>query len=302
MTAIHGHGAAHGSDSRAQSRKRLALAIGITAAVLVTELVGGLMSGSLALLSDAGHVLTDLLALALSYAAIWIAGRPADPRRSFGYHRVEILAALLNGALLLVIAAGIVRESYARLFAPVQVRGGVMITVAALGLAGNIASMVLLAPARRTLGVRGAWLHVVGDTLSSVAVLGAGFAVIATGWTSADALAGAVIAVVIVIGAVGLLKESVDVLLEACPVGIDGARVERRIRELPEVGTVHDLHIWSITSGMHALSGHVVLRAGQHSTDALLARLQAMLLDEFQIAHTTFQIESHAFEEIGQIH
>jgi cobalt-zinc-cadmium efflux system protein len=230
------------------------------------------------------------------------AGRPPNSRKSFGYYRIEILAALLNGAVLIVIAAAILRESAWRLARPEAVASGPMLLAAVLGLAGNLAAMYVLSSARGNLNLRGAFLHVLGDTLSSVAVVAAGLVVLATGWTYADAAAGAVIGLVIVVGAVRLMKESVDILLEACPVGIDGALVEERIRSLPEVSAVHDLHIWSITSDMHALSGHVVLHPGHHSTDDILGRLQALLRDEFAIAHTTFQIETHAFEEIGDVH
>jgi cobalt-zinc-cadmium efflux system protein len=177
-----------------------------------------------------------------------------------------------------------------------------MIVTAAIGLAGNLLAMAVLSSTRSNLNLRGAFLHVMGDALSSLAVLGAGLIVMVTGWVFVDAVTGGLIAIVIIIGSVRLLKESVDILLEAVPVGIEGNRVETRILSLPEVHAVHDLHIWSITSGMHALSGHVVLRPGEHSTDDLLGRLQVILQEEFDIAHTTFQIETQAFEEIGQVH
>jgi cobalt-zinc-cadmium efflux system protein len=305
-----GHGHRHegrtrpGPDDgdRVRHRRLLLVAIVITAAVLGVEVVGGWISNSLALLSDAGHVLTDLLALVLAYGAFVLAGRPANDRKSFGYYRVEILAALVNGALLFVIAGAILRESIIRLGVAKEVRTGPMIVTAIVGLAGNLLAMMVVSRARSNLNLRGVFLHLLGDTLSSVAVVAAGLLVLATGWSTLDAVTGAIIAVVIVIGAIRLLRESVDILLEACPTSIDRGRVEERILTLPEVHAVHDLHIWSITSGMHALSGHVVLRSGAHSTDDLLSRLQGLLRDEFQIAHTTFQIETEAFEEIGHVH
>ena len=287
---------------RVRHRKLLLIAILITCAVLAVEVVGGFLANSVALLSDAGHVLTDAMTLILSYTAFMIACRPATGRRSFGYYRVEILAALVNGAILLLIAGVILRESILRLAHPQAVRTTPMIITAAIGLAGNLIAMRVLAPARSNLNLRGAFLHVLGDALSSVAVLAAGVIVLLTGWTFVDAAIGGVIAIVIIAGAVGLLRESVDILLETCPVDIDGEEVERRILSQPEVHAVHDLHIWSITSGMHALSGHVVLRPGGHSTDDLLGRLQALLKEDFEIAHTTFQIETQAFEEIGHVH
>lgn len=288
--------------TRTSNRRRLLFAILITGAVLGAEVVGGVLANSMALLSDAGHVFTDLLALILGYTAILIAEKPASARKSFGYYRVEILAALLNGAILLIIAGAILREAFHRFGTPEHVLPGPMILAAAFGLAGNLSAMALLASSRGNLNLRGAFLHVLGDALSSFAVLTAGVLVVLTGWTRIDAVTGALIAVVIIVGSLRLLKESVDILLEACPVGIEGRVVEKRILDLPEVHAVHDLHIWSITSGMHALSGHVVLRPGQHSTDDLLRRLQTLLQDEFRIEHTTFQIETQAFEEIGQVH
>jgi len=309
MSSGHAHGQprwshaeAPAAGDRSRHRRLLLVAIVVTAIVLCVEVAGGWYANSLALLSDAGHVLTDLLALVLAYGAFVLAGRPPNDRKSFGYYRVEILAALVNGALLFVIAGAILRESVLRLGVAKEVRTGPMILTAVVGLAGNLVAMRVVSQARSNLNLRGVFLHLLGDTLSSVAVVIAGLIVLATGWPAPDAVTGAVIAVVIVIGAIRLLRESVDILLEACPTGIDRGRVEERIRTLPEVHTVHDLHIWSITSGMHALSGHVVLRPGQHSTDDLLSRLQELLRDEFQIAHTTFQIETEAFEEIGHVH
>jgi cobalt-zinc-cadmium efflux system protein len=291
------------ANGRLRNRKLLLAAVLVTGIVLAIEVVGGVVANSLALLSDAGHVLTDLLALVFSYTAIVISSRPANSKKSFGYYRVEILAALLNGALLLVISGAILRESFLRFRTPEPILPGPMILTAAVGLAGNLVAMMVLSPGRSNLNVRAAFLHVLGDTLSSVGVLAAGFGVMATGWIWLDSVAGGLIAVVIVLGAVRLLKESTDILLEACPVGIDGGEVEARILTLPEIASVHDLHIWSITSGMPALSGHVVLRGGvEISGDDLLGRLQRLLRDEFQIDHSTFQIESETFEEIGEIH
>jgi cobalt-zinc-cadmium efflux system protein len=284
-------------------RRPLLVAILITLTVLAVEVTGGILANSLALLSDAGHVLTDLLALVLTFTAFLISSRPPSPRRSFGYYRIEILAALVNGALLLVIAAAILRESFMRFAAPEAVRIGPMIVAASVGFAGNLAAVLVLYSERSNLNVRGALFHVLGDTLSSVGVLLAALAMWLTGFALVDPIMGALIAVVIVIGAIGLLKESVDILLEACPVGIDTDRVAARMREMRGVQAVHDLHIWSITSGMHALSGHIVLAEGHSGpTDDLLARLQGTLKEEFGIAHTTIQIETESFEEIGHVH
>src|SRR2546428_4262521 len=206
----------HPAASRAGHRRLLLIAILITGAVLGVEAVGGVLANSLALLSDAGHVLTDLLALILGYTAFLIAGRPANARKSFGYYRVEILAALLNGALLLVIAGAILRESFLRLGVVERIDSVPMILAAALGLGGNLASMTVLSSARSNLNLRGAFLHLLSDALSSVAVLVAGVGVMVTGWTSVDAATGGVIGVVIILGALRLVEEYVAILLEAC--------------------------------------------------------------------------------------
>jgi cobalt-zinc-cadmium efflux system protein len=278
--------------------------MGITAAILVAEVVGGLLSGSLALLADAGHLLSDLGALGISLCALWIAARPAPPQKTFGYYRMEILSALFNSVLLIVLALFVFFAAWGRLLAPPPVRAGAVIGVAAAGLAGNLIAIALLYPrARSSLNLRGAMAHQLGDAASSAGVVVGGAVMALTGWYRVDPAISAAIGVVILIGAWNLLREVVDVLLEATPRGIDPEAVARSIREIPGVQEVHDLHIWSITSGMPALSGHVTAsRQAPPRQDELLNRVKRMLQDRYRIEHTTLQIESPDYEEVGQIH
>ncbi len=241
---------------------RLLWAILITATVLVVEIVGGYLSNSLALLSDAGHMFTDLLALGLCYFGIWASRRPASGKASFGYHRVEILCALANGSILVLVACVIVYEAVKRMVHPPTVEVFTMMAVAGVGLVANGISVGLLAGSGRNLNLRAARWHVLGDTLSSLGVILGGGLIWLTGWLIIDPLLSCTIAVVIVIGAFGLLKESVDVLLEATPRGIRLHDISRAIGKVTGIAAVHDLHVWSITTGMIALSGHVVVNAG----------------------------------------
>ncbi|MBI4161494.1 MAG: cation transporter [Acidobacteria bacterium] len=289
-------------EARPESRRLLG-AISITAAILIAELIGGIASNSLALLSDAGHMFTDLVALAFSYFGIWAACRPASGRASFGYHRVEILCALGNGSILFLLALGIVVEAVQRMGDPPAVRAGIMTGVAAIGLAANVISVALLTGYGCNLNLRAARWHVLGDALSSLGVILGGTVIWITGWRLVDPALSCGIAVVIVFGAVRLLKESVDVLLEATPTGIRLPEVSGAIESIPGIAAVHDLHVWSITTGMTALSGHVVVETPfLDRTDDLLNRIKGMLKREFRIEHTTIQVESKQYDEIGQVH
>ncbi|MEE8112108.1 MAG: cation diffusion facilitator family transporter [Acidobacteriota bacterium] len=290
------------SGKRPEARKLL-LAILITGGILVAEVTGGLVSNSLALLSDAGHMFTDLLALSLAYFGIWAASRPASSKASFGYHRVEILCARWNGSLLILVAGFIVYEAVSRILDPPPIRVGLMMMVAGIGLLANGISVFLLAGSGKNLNLKTARLHVLGDALSSLGVILGGGVLWITGWMVVDPLLSILIALVIVGGALKLLKESVDVLLETTPSGIRIQEVCDRIQGISGISQVHDLHIWSITSGMTALSGHVVVETpmlGQ--SDDLLNRIKEMLRTRFQIEHTTIQVESDQYDEIGQIH
>jgi cobalt-zinc-cadmium efflux system protein len=290
-------------EARRLQTRQLALVIALSVGALLVEVVGGLLSGSLALLSDAGHVLTDLLALVLSLMAVRFASLPATPAKTYGYHRLEILTALLNGALLIAISAGILYKAVRRFLDPVPIESSLMLGVAFLGLLANLAGIALLARAPQNINLRGARMHVVGDALSSVGVLIAGGIIALTGWQRLDPIMGGVIAVVIAVGSLRLVREAVDVLLEATPAGIDLDLVSRTIATVPGVVEVHDLHIWSITTGLTALSGHVRLDGSSPQTsDEMLNWIKQTVRDRFGIVHTTIQIESRGYEELGDVH
>jgi len=291
------------ADARRLQTRQLRLAILLAAGTLLIELAGGILSGSLALVSDAGHVLTDVLALVLSLMAVRFASLPATSAKTYGYQRLEILTALLNGALLVVISAGILYKAVRRFLAPAPIESSVMIGVALLGLLANLAGVVLLSRAPQNLNLRCARMHVIGDTFSSVGVLAAGGIIALTGWDRLDAIMGGAIAVIIAVGSIRLVREAVDVLLEATPEGIDLDEVTRAIATVPGVIEVHDLHIWSITTGLPALSGHVRLDgAPPGGGDDMLNRIKETVRDRFGIVHTTIQIESRGYEELGDVH
>jgi cobalt-zinc-cadmium efflux system protein len=294
-----------GVDQRCHSERRgLAWTAGLMAAFVLVEAAGGFAANSLALLSDAGHMFTDVLSLCLALFAVTMATRPPHPRATFGYYRLEILAALLNGVLLILIAFGLGYEAYVRFLAPPPVAGELVLVVAAAGLAANLAGLAILRRSGRGgLNVRGALMHVLSDTLSSVAVLAGGAVITFTGWYAIDPILSATIAVGIVIGAVRLLREAVDVLLESSPAGLDLSMVRDEVLTISGVRQVHDLHVWSITSGMTALSGHVVLDATTlaHS-DSILNSIKTLLKDRYCIEHTTIQVESETYEEVGEVH
>jgi cobalt-zinc-cadmium efflux system protein len=279
----------HGSPREAGAR-RLALTLGLTALYLLVELAGGLVSGSLALLADAGHMLSDVAALALSLVAMRIAHRPPTPRRTYGYHRAEILAALANGAALVAIAALIVREAVGRLAHPPEVRAGLMMAVAAGGLVINLASLALLHREREAgLNLRGAWLHVLTDALGSLQAIGAGALIVAFGWRWADPLASMLIAVLVAYSAWGLVRESIAVLMEGSPEGVDVTALGQAIGAVEGVTGVHDLHVWTITSGFVSLSAHVQVVAGHEAL--ALAAIRTLLASRFGIEHATIQVE-----------
>ena len=277
---------------RQHSTRRLAIVIGLTAAFLLIEAIGGVISGSLALLSDAGHMLTDLLALVLSLMAARFASLPPNSAKTYGYRRLEILTALANGTLLVLVAGILAWRSGVRFFHPVAVEAPTMIGVAILGLGANLAGLWLLRE-DEGLNIRGARLHLLGDALSSIGVVGASIVIALTGWYRVDSVVAGLVAVIIALGSARLVREAVDVLLEAAPAGLTLGEVERAIREVPGVLEVHDLHVWSITTGMPALSGHVQVDArGAVAPDATLACIAKALKDRFGITHSTLQIET----------
>ncbi len=273
-----------------ETRRRLTLALVITAIVMLVELIGGWLSGSLALLADAAHMLADVAALGLALVAAWIAQRPATPERSFGFMRLEILAAFINGAVLFGIAIGIGIEAWHRLHVPQLVNGPLLLGVAAVGFAANLAAVVVLHRGHeQSLNQRGAYLHVLGDLLGSVGALIAGVIVLTSGWIMADPLISVLIGSLVLISAWRLVKESTDVLLEATPRHIALTDVHDRIATVPGVESVHDLHLWTVTSGVVAMSGHLVVKNptdNQPVLEEVQERMQAL-----GINHVTVQLE-----------
>ena len=300
--AAHGHGHhPRGGRATRSNQKRLTIALCLAATYMVAEIAGGLLTGSLALLADAGHMLSDVAALALSLVAMQIAQRPATPNRTYGYLRTEILAALLQGVLLVAVSVFIFIEAIERLQAPREVLGGPMLLIATGGLAVNLIGLAVLNAGRReNLNVRGAWLHVMSDALGSLGAIFAGAAIYGMGWHWADPVASLLICALVIYSSWSLLREAVDVLMEAAPAHIDVGKVRAAIAELPGVQAVHDLHVWTITSGMVSLSGHVVAKDGS-DMGLLLQLICDRLHQDFGIDHSTIQIEPEDFQEPGEI-
>jgi len=290
--AGHAHAALDQPATRI-NRRPLAIALGITTTFLVVEIIGGILTNSLALLADAGHMATDAAALALSLFAVWLARRPATLQRSFGYLRAEILAALLNAAALLVVTVYIFWEAFKRLDKPPEVHSWQMLVIASLGLLANLVSAWILTRGggqKENLNIRGALLHVLGDMLGSVGAISAALIMLATGWFLADPLLSAGIGVLILVSAWRLLRETVEILLEATPRGIDPAAVTAAMASVDDVENVHDLHIWTVTSGLIALSGHIEV-AGNRDWNTVLLNLATLLRTQFGISHVTLQPE-----------
>jgi cobalt-zinc-cadmium efflux system protein len=298
-----GQGHDHAHDHRAAGTRALVLVLALTTAFMAVEIVAGLWTDSLALLADAGHMLSDNLSIALALGAIWLARRPSTPRRSFGFQRAEILAAFVNGLALVLVSLWIVVEAVRRLDDPPEVLAGWMLAVALGGLAVNVAAaLILVQSGRETLNVEAAFRHVVADLLGSVGVIVAALIILATGWTEADALVSIVIAVLIVWSAWGILRDSTAILMEATPSGIDGREVGRSIAEMPGVTNVHDLHVWTITSGFDALSAHVLVARGD-DCHARRREIEQMLARTYGIEHTTLQVDhvEDALLEVGRV-
>ncbi len=287
----------HTHGSARDSRRRLSLVLALTAAYFVAEALGGWWSGSLALLADAGHMLTDVAALGLALMAVWFSARPATSSKTFGYHRLEILAALVNGVALVVISLLIFYEAYLRWSSPPAVRSNVVILVASGGLVVNLTCAWILHGRHEVdLNIRGAWLHILSDALGSIGAIIAGAVMSLYGWYAADPIFSAVIGVLIVWSSWRLIRESTNVLLEGTPAHINLAAVEEAILQTEGVDDVHDLHVWTITSGREALSAHVI-----HAHDAsqldLLKGLRTKLHDRFGVDHLTIQMETLDFED-----
>ncbi|MGO4547170.1 cation diffusion facilitator family transporter [Paenibacillus sp. 2TAB23] len=290
----HGHSHGHHGHSHAPNNKAgLLIALIITAGIMVLEFVGGLVTNSLALLSDSGHMLSDTAALALSLAAMWFAVRPRSSSRTYGFHRFEILAALLNGVTLFVIAAFIVVEAIKRFGEPPTVASGTMMIIAGIGLLANLASAWFLmrkADVKDNLNVRSAYLHVLGDAIGSVGAIIAGILMSLFSWYIADPIISVIVALLILKSAWGIIKSTVHILMEGTPANVDAEQVEKTLLRIPGVKDVHDLHIWTITSGLDSLSCHLTV---DDSVDcqSVLQQAISQIADEFHIEHTTIQVE-----------
>ena len=281
---------AHRAPLRAESARRLTVVLALSVGVMLVEAVGGYLAHSLALLADAGHMLADAAAIGMSVGVAYLAQRPATPELSFGLVRLEILAALVNGAFLIVIALGIGLEAYRRLRTPPEVHAGLMLTVAALGLAVNVASAALLHTGHEhSLNQRGAYLHVLSDALGALGALVAAGIILVTGRTIADPAISVLIALLILRGAWRLTRESVEILLESTPAHISLPDVHGRIASLPGVTSVHDLHVWTVTSGVVAMSGHLVV-ANPADNQRILEAVQGRM-EDLGIRHVTVQME-----------
>ena len=289
----HEHGI-HGP--RPSVTRALLIALGLTLGLMVAEVVGGLLSNSLALLADAGHMLTDAGALGLSLFVAWMCKQPSRPEKTYGYWRWEILAALLNGATLLLISFWIVWEAIRRFSHPEAVAGGLMLVFAAVGLVVNVIAVYILHGVNgESLNVRGAYLHVLGDLLASGGTIVAAVLVRTTGWITADPIASLVSTALIIGSAWRLVREAVDVLLEAAPPHIALEAVRSRLQSIPGVESVHDLHVWTVTSGVVAMSVHAIVRQPEHHQDVLERAHD--LLQEMGIQHVTVQLERHEMYE-----
>lgn len=276
---------------RPAETRRVTLALALTSVYFVAEVAGGLWTNSLALLSDAGHMFSDISALGLSLFALRMAARPVTARRTYGYHRLEILAALANGLALWLIVGVILHSAYGRIFDPPQVHAAGMLAVASIGLAVNIGvGAILYGFAQGSLNIRGAFLHVVSDALGSLGAIAAGVVMTLTGWVLADPLVSLFIGLLILYSSGSLIKESIMILMQSVPEGIDLDEVRAAMMQVRGVARVHDLHVWAVTSGLSTLSAHAVVHSEEDS-DRVLDAMERVLKDRFRIEHTTIQLE-----------
>ena len=298
MAHGHHHGHAHHDHvgDRRRGRRGLSVALGLTFTVFVAEVAGGIAAGSLALLADAGHLLTDAAGLILALVAGVMAARPAAGQRTFGWQRAEILAALANGVLLVLIAAGTMVEAVVRLGDPPPVKGGLTLAVATVALIVNLASGAVLMRSGSGLNVRAALRHVLADAMSSLGVILGAFCILAFGWRAADPIVSIGIAVLILLSAVSILRESTDVLLEAAPAGIDVPAMGRAMAQVDGVVEVHDLHVWTVTSGFPAVAAHVTV-SGASEPSLVRRRMAEMLRRHFGVTHSTLQVEREGSEQ-----
>lgn len=290
-----GHGHTHSVSASGRNKRPLMIVLGLTTAYMLAEVIGGLTTNSLALLADAGHMLTDVGGLALALLAIKFAERPATPERTYGYYRVEILAALTNAVVLIGISVFILYEAYERFRNPPEVQSTTMLLIAVIGLVINVAGVFILrSGSKESLNMKGAYFEVLSDMLTSVGVIIAGVIMLTTGWYYADPLISAGIGLFIFPRTWALLKDAVSVLLEGTPSDVNITALRDTLSKIEGVAEIHDLHVWSLTSGVNALSVHVVLAEGNEHDD-VLQRVHDMCTDEFKIEHVTAQTERADF-------
>jgi cobalt-zinc-cadmium efflux system protein len=302
------HSHAHPEDAaggegadRAANRRALRIAFALTATFTVVEIVGGLVTGSLALLADAVHMFSDNVSLALALLAVRLAERPPTPQKSYGYKRAEILAALFNGVALIVVSIWILYEAYNRLEAPEPVEGAGMLAVATAGMIANLIAIKVLMPGSGgNLNMKGALRHVLADLAGSVGAITGAIVILTTGFDEADPIIGALIAVLVAISAVPIIRDSLQILLEQAPAGLEAEEVGRALASAPGVSSVHDLHIWTITSGFAALSAHVLVGADE-DCHARRRELEGMLEERFGLTHTTLQMDHQEPAELLQV-
>ncbi|WP_081954201.1 cation diffusion facilitator family transporter [Paenibacillus sp. FSL R5-0345] len=296
----HGH---HHFDSSG-NKKGLMIALIITVGIMFLEFFGGLVTNSLALLSDSGHMLNDASSLALSLVAVWFATKPASPNKTYGFHRFEILAALLNGVTLFVVAGFIIVEAYGRFFEPPTVASGSMMLIACIGLLANVASawsLMRKGDVKNNINLRSAYLHVLGDALGSVGAIIAGLVMMIFGWYIADPIISVLVALLILRGAWGIIKHTVHVLMEGTPITVNPSEVKAVLENIEGVINVHDLHIWTITSGLDSLSCHLLIN-DQEDDQRILQQSIQLIAERFKIQHTTIQIETSAiFHEVMKV-
>jgi cobalt-zinc-cadmium efflux system protein len=298
----HHHGHNHG-NSREGNKKGLLIALIITTGIMFLEFFGGLITNSLALLSDSGHMLSDASSLALSLVAMWFAGRAATPNKTYGYYRFEILAALLNGVTLFLIAGFIVYEAYERMFDPPTVSSGTMMLIAFIGLLANLLSawaLIKKGDVKDNVNLRSAYLHVLGDALGSVGAILAGAIMLLFDWYWADPIISILVALLILKSAWGIISHTVHILMEGTPAGIDTQSVREELESIPGVRNIHDLHIWTITSGMNSLSCHILIK-DEEDGQAILQEAINILEEKFHISHTTIQVEKSQLSH-GEVH
>ncbi|TLS48734.1 cation transporter [Paenibacillus antri] len=290
----HHHGHGHHHSHAPNNKKGLIIALTITTGIMLLEFFGGLVTNSLALLSDSGHMLNDAASLALSLFALWLSGKAATSTKSYGYHRFEILAALVNGVTLFVIAFFIAKEAYERFFAPPEVASGSMMAIATVGLLANLASAWALmrgSDVKDNVNVRSAYLHVLGDALGSVGAIVAGALMLAFGWYIADPIISVLVAILILRGAWGVIGQTVHILMEGTPSRIDIGKVKHTLESIDGVRDVHDLHVWTITSGMDSLSAHLLIEDGLDE-QIILQEAVRLMERQFAVSHCTIQIET----------